>query len=67
MLVSIYADDRMEDFETEPPRDFDGLRAFLETAGIEGIVWHHGDGRMAKIKAKDFGLKRAPRSEAAVG
>ncbi len=23
---------------------------------IEGIVWHHPDGRMAKIKRKDFGL-----------
>ena len=22
--------------------------------GVEGIVWHHPDGRMAKIKAKDF-------------
>lgn len=22
--------------------------------GIEGIVWHHPDGRMAKIKARDF-------------
>jgi hypothetical protein len=22
--------------------------------GIEGIVWHHDDGRMAKIKARDF-------------
>jgi hypothetical protein len=25
---------------------------------IEGIVWHHSDGRMVKIKAKDFGIKR---------
>ncbi len=23
---------------------------------VEGIVWHHEDGRMAKIKRKDFGL-----------
>ena len=36
------------------PRDFDGIKAFLENAGIEGIVWHHPDGRMAKIKRKDF-------------
>lgn len=40
------------------PRDFDGLKAYLATADIEGIVWHHPDGRMVKIKAKDFGLKR---------
>lgn len=40
------------------PRDYDGLRTLLESAGIEGLVWHHPDGRMAKIKAKDFGLSR---------
>lgn len=30
---------------------------------VEGIVWHHksGDGRMAKIKARDFGIKRGRR------
>lgn len=38
------------------PRTFAGLRAFLEHAPIEGVVWHHPDGRMVKIKAKDFGL-----------
>jgi len=41
-----------------PPRDFDGLRAWLEGRDIEGIVFHHPDGRMAKIKLRDFGLKR---------
>lgn len=41
------------------PRDFDGLRKFFEGyPDIEGIVWHHPDGRMVKIKAKDFGLRR---------
>lgn len=40
------------------PRDFDLLKAFFEANDIEGIVWHHPDGRMVKIKAKDFGLKR---------
>lgn len=40
------------------PRDFEGLRAYLAQAHIEGIVWHHPDGRMAKIKAKDFGISR---------
>ena len=24
---------------------------------LEGIVWHHPDGRWAKIKRRDFGLK----------
>lgn len=39
------------------PRDFDGLKGWLATHDIEGIVWHHPDGRMAKIKRRDFGLK----------
>jgi hypothetical protein len=42
----------------DAPRDFNGLKAYLATHDIEGIVWHHPDGRMVKIKAKDFGLKR---------
>ncbi len=41
------------------PRNFDGIRAYLEAHNIEGIVWHHPDGRMVKIKGKDFGIKRA--------
>ena len=40
------------------PRDYEGIRSYLTTAGIEGIVWHHLDGRMVKIKARDFGIKR---------
>ena len=41
------------------PRTFDGLRAYFELNDlIEGVVWHHPDGRMVKIKARDFGLKR---------
>lgn len=41
------------------PRTFYHISSYLSVAGIEGIVWHHPDGRMVKIKAKDFGLKRA--------
>lgn len=41
-----------------PPRSFDGLRQWLEGRDIEGIVWHHPDGRMAKIKLRDFGFRR---------
>ena len=40
------------------PRNFAGLRDYLDGGGIEGIVWHHPDGRMVKIKAKDFGVSR---------
>lgn len=42
----------------EAPREFAALREYLFRAGIEGIVWHHEDGRMVKIKGKDFGVKR---------
>jgi Family of unknown function (DUF5565) len=37
---------------------FDSLRKWLTgynwPAGWEGIVWHHPDGRMAKLKVRDF-------------
>lgn len=39
------------------PTDFEGLRNYLSDNQIEGIVWHHPDGRMVKIKRKDFGFK----------
>jgi hypothetical protein len=42
----------------EVPKDFDGLRKYLSEHNIEGIVWHHPDGRMVKIKGKDFGIGR---------
>jgi hypothetical protein len=53
---------RHADAEKYPdaPRTFDGLRDFLAERDIEGIVFHHPDGRMAKIKKRDFGLKRVP-------
>ncbi|KAA2243853.1 hypothetical protein F0L74_08295 [Chitinophaga agrisoli] len=46
-------------FTPEPPRDFEGLKAFFgeQCTDIEGIVWHHPDGRLCKIKRSDFGLK----------
>jgi hypothetical protein len=50
----------------EPPRSFDGLREWLTGQDIEGLVFHHPDGRMAKIKLRDFGLKRTPRWAAAL-
>lgn len=39
------------------PREFEALKAWLADMPIEGLVWHHEDGRMAKIKRRDFGLK----------
>lgn len=46
------------DFLLDCPRDFAGIKEYLSKLDIEGIVWHHPDGRMVKIKKKDFGLKR---------
>lgn len=40
-----------------PPISFLNIKAYLEAKyDIEGIVWHHSDGRMAKIKRTDFGF-----------
>lgn len=36
------------------PRNFDGIKEYLRDKQIEGIVFHHPDGRMAKIKKSDF-------------
>lgn len=36
------------------PRDYEGLREFFKDYPHEGVVWHHPDGRMVKIKKKDF-------------
>lgn len=41
----------------DAPRTFDELKAWFAGQTIEGIVWHHPDGRMVKIKKKDFGYK----------
>lgn len=41
----------------EVPRSYDGLRVYLDQHQIEGVVWHHEDGRMAKIKRRDFGFR----------
>lgn len=43
---------------TDVPRDFNGIKNWLSDKDIEGIVFHHPDGRMAKIKKGDFGFKR---------
>ena len=40
------------------PRTYNGLHEWLIDKDIEGLVFHHFDGRMGKIKKRDFGLKR---------
>lgn len=47
----------------DAPRTFVELKEWLKIADMEGVVWHHADGRMVKIKAKDFFKK--PRNAAA--
>ncbi len=42
----------------DAPRTFNALRDWFKDIDIEGVVWHHPDGRMVKIKKKDFGYKR---------
>jgi hypothetical protein len=42
----------------EVPRTFEGLKEYLSIHDIEGIVFHHPDGRMAKIKKRDYGIRR---------
>lgn len=42
-----------------PDRTFESIKTFLSETDWEGIVFHHQDGRrLAKIKKRDFGLKR---------
>lgn len=52
------------EIEPEAPRTFEALSRYLSDGRMEGLVWHHPDGRMAKIKTRDFGhawpSKRSP-------
>ncbi len=41
----------------DDPRTFEAIRDYLAVVEVEGLVWHHPDGRMAKIKRRDFALK----------
>jgi len=45
------------------PRTFAALREYLSDGVIEGVVWWHPDGRMVKIKGRDFGIKRKSAGE----
>ncbi len=38
-------------------RSYDSIKKYLIDNDIEGIVWHHSDGRMSKIKKFDFGIQ----------
>lgn len=47
--------------EISAPLTYETLAGFFSDRDIEGIVFHHPDGRMGKIKARDFGIKRQKR------
>lgn len=36
------------------PHTFEGLREWVLAWPYEGVVWHHPDGRMCKLKRRDF-------------
>lgn len=55
-IESIYAGNEVNKIPTIFVRDMSKQPALVENV-IEGLVWHHDDGRMAKIKRRDFGLK----------
>lgn len=39
-------------------RSFFGIGLFLKKTDVEGVVFHHPDGRMCKIRKSDFGIIR---------
>lgn len=43
------------------PRDYNGIKEYLRTHEIEGVVWHRGNGEMCKIKRSDFGYPWPPK------
>jgi hypothetical protein len=43
----------------DAPCDYAALSQWLADRDIEGLVFHHPDGRMAKIKKRDFNLPRS--------
>lgn len=39
------------------PRDYEGIKEYLEKHYIEGIVFYRENGELCKIKRSDFGLE----------
>ena len=39
------------------PRDYKGIKQYLENHYIEGIVFYRGNGEMCKIKRSDFSFE----------
>lgn len=49
-ILVVHGRDVLEDC----PRDYAGLKEYLQFRNIEGVVWHHANGSMVKIKKNDF-------------
>lgn len=49
---------------TEAQEAFDALARAVRSLPYEGIVWHHNDGRMVKLKRRDFPPAPIPTKEA---
>ncbi|MFC0554746.1 hypothetical protein ACFFHJ_27995 [Planotetraspora thailandica] len=54
LMRHAWAPDALDEDVKTALSDFDGLRDWLHARPYEGVVWHHPDGRMAKIKGRDF-------------
>lgn len=54
-VLAIHGAETLMDF----PRTFEGVHEwFTKNPTLEGVVFWHPDGRMAKVKLKDFGIRR---------
>lgn len=54
-ILIAHSDEALK-FAYSPELHFESIRILLKSTLIEGIVWHHEDGRMTKIKRRDFGF-----------
>ena len=48
-----------------PARTFEAMREVIAAHLFEGVVFHHPDGRMAKLRRSDFGLPYKPKQKRA--
>lgn len=49
-----------------PVRTYEAMREVLAAHPFEGVVFHHPDGRMAKLRRNDYGLPYKPKQKRAV-
>lgn len=47
---------------SDVPRTYEGIKEYLRSTYIEGIVFHRGNGEMCKIKRSDFGFDWAKKN-----